>query len=85
MNNPTEGNEVYLISKVKYLNAKVLMVSNRSYYPRFQLGTSVWVITTKQSWKHLIFSDNLIPEQKPIQCFYRSELGGTYRSYLLLE
>lgn len=55
---------------------KLMAVSDGSFHPEYQVGSSSWVITEKSNTKRSIQGKNIIPGDKSVQCPHRSELGG---------
>ena len=55
---------------------KVLIVSDGLYYPKQEVGTRAWIITTRESLSYSIFEDNITLDEAKVQCSYRSEIGG---------
>ena len=54
----------------------IMIVSDGSYHPEFQIGTSAWVITSATNTSRRVYADNLVPGQPHVQCPHRSELCG---------
>ena len=72
----TEGVESHLVHHVKESNSKVMIVSDGSFHPDYQLGTASWIITSVESWRHPMFGSNITPGPNNMQCSHRSEVGG---------
>ena len=74
----SEGDDALLTSKIRQ-QYKVLIISDGSYHPIFQLGTAAWVITTIHTLYSLVYRDNIIPGDSVIQYSHRSEISGIIR------
>jgi len=74
----SEGDDALLTSKIRQ-QYKVLIISDGSYHPTFQLGTAAWVITTIHTLYSLVYRDNIIPGDSVIQYSHRSEISGIIR------
>ena len=55
---------------------QIMIVSDGSYHPDYQVGTSAWVITSSTDTTRRIYADNIVPGDRHIQCPHRSELCG---------
>ena len=54
----------------------IMIVSDRSYHPKYESGTAAWVITSASNTKRRLYSNNVVPGEKYLQCSHRSELCG---------
>jgi len=54
----------------------IIIVSDGSYHPNYEIGTSAWVITSLQNTTKRLCGDNAVPGDTYVQCSHRSELCG---------
>lgn len=64
------------IAEQMRLNYKILIVSDGSYHPEYEIGTSSWVITAESDTSRRVYADNIVPGETYLQCPHRSELTG---------
>ena len=67
--------EPWIVNQLR-LQHPIMIVSDGSYHPEHQVGTSAWVITSEEDTTRRIYGDNVVPGDNHIQCPHRSELTG---------
>lgn len=68
-------NSEWIVNKLRN-NIALNIVSDGSYHPSFDIGSSSWVITAEDSTRHKLKGKNIVPGDKVDQCSHRSELCG---------
>ena len=54
------------------LNYKILIVSDGSYHPEYEIGTSAWVVTAESYTSKRVYADNIVLGETYLQCPHRS-------------
>ena len=55
---------------------RIMIVSDGSYHPRYEVGTAAWVITSGSNTSRRLYGNNVVPGETYLQCSHRSELCG---------
>ena len=69
-------------------NKSIMIVSDGSYHPKYEVGTAAWVITSETNTSRRLYGNNIVPGEAYLQCSHRSELCGlvgavkTYKEYM---
>ena len=67
--------EQWIVNQLRQ-GQRIMIVSDGSYHPTHEVGTSAWVITSSTDTSRRIYGDNIVPGDSYVQCAHRSELAG---------